>query len=252
MKIVGIDTCSEAVSVGLVSDDTSQHIRERAHRQQLTILVPIIKNLLDKNNLALKDIDLFAVTTGPGSFTGIRLGIATVKTLCQVNQIRAASVNTLDAIAAGDFLNSIPGINPDKWTIVIPSMDAKKNEIFCCVYARKGDEIKRLSGYLKKSIDEYFNFLNTLENLEIPESIQAELNPLPLITGSVFNKYSSLFSERFDGKYLTTTDEHWFPSGLTIAKLGKAIADRGDSTGYISIVPNYMRESDAVPPASLV
>ncbi|MCE1247513.1 MAG: tRNA (adenosine(37)-N6)-threonylcarbamoyltransferase complex dimerization subunit type 1 TsaB [Firmicutes bacterium] len=252
MKIIGIDTCSEAVSVGLVDDNKSEHIREKAHRQQLTILVPIIKNLLDRNGMKVSDVDLFAVTTGPGSFTGIRLGIATVKSLCQVNNIRAASVNTLDAIAAGDFLNSTGGIDPEKWTIVIPSMDAKKNEIFSCVYARKGSEIKRLSGYLKQSVDEYFNYLNTIENLEIPKSVQANLNPMPLITGSVFNKYGNLFEERFSGRYITTTDEHWYPNGLIVAALGKKIADKGDSTGYIGIVPNYMRESDAVPPASMV
>jgi tRNA threonylcarbamoyladenosine biosynthesis protein TsaB len=252
MKIIGIDTCSEAISVGLINDDHCEHIREKAHRQQLTILVPIIKDLLERNNLTLKDLDLFAVTTGPGSFTGIRLGIATAKTLCQVSSIPAASVNTLDAIAAGDFLETLPGFNPDKWTIVIPSMDAKKNEIFTAVYARKGKETRRISGYLRKSIDGYFDFLDQIETLEMPENIQADLNPLPIITGSVFNRYNSFFEERFEGRYIKPSEEYWLPNGVTVAEIGKIMAEHGKTTGYLEITANYMRESDAKPPASLV
>ena len=61
-------------------------------------LMPLIKEVLERNNLSLKEIDLISCVVGPGSFTGIRIGIAAVKALAEVNNIKIASITSLESL----------------------------------------------------------------------------------------------------------------------------------------------------------
>ena len=83
MKILGIDSSSITASVAITENDSV--IAENFINNGLThsqTLMPLVENTIEKSNLSLSDIDYFAVTNGPGSFTGIRIGIASIKGIC--------------------------------------------------------------------------------------------------------------------------------------------------------------------------
>jgi tRNA threonylcarbamoyladenosine biosynthesis protein TsaB len=129
MRVIALDTTTRAGSVALVDDD--RVVEERAGdaaRTHAERLPGEITALAEAHHVALADIDLYAVASGPGSFTGLRIGIATIQGLAFVHARRIASVPALEALAhlAGDGLP--PGSTVAAW------MDAHRREVFAALY----------------------------------------------------------------------------------------------------------------------
>ena len=106
MKILAMDTSSVNATVAVC--DENKILGEytisgdRAHSQ---IIMPMLDELLKKCNLEIDDIDVFAVALGPGSFTGLRIGIAAVKTFASTTGKNIIGVSSLDEVACGFFEN---------------------------------------------------------------------------------------------------------------------------------------------------
>ncbi|MFP4498004.1 MAG: tRNA (adenosine(37)-N6)-threonylcarbamoyltransferase complex dimerization subunit type 1 TsaB [Vulcanimicrobiota bacterium] len=231
MKILALDTCTETIDVAIVENETLLvEKRGKAPRQQLTRLMPFIQASLEETAISIKDIDLIALTTGPGSFTGIRLGLATAKTLSQLNDIPLVSVNTIDAVAVG----------AEETGIVIPSLDARKYEIFYGVYKLAEHEAKNLSGYKKVRIDDYIDFINNLEYENF------------ILTGSILWRYKDRLEKEVSRPFKTTEEYLWTPRGEIIARIGRKLALEGKAADYLHLEADYMRTWEAIPPKPLV
>ena len=105
----------------------------------------MIDKLLKKAKLKIRDIDCFAISVGPGSFTGLRIGVTVVKGLAYALKKRVVAVPTLDVIA--DNAKSFKGV-------ICPVLDARKKKVYACIYKSDGKFIKRLSKYLLLPLDE--------------------------------------------------------------------------------------------------
>lgn len=129
MKILGIDTSSSVASVALMDDDKligEMTLNDKkTHSQKLMIL---IDKLLVMSDTKLADLDAVAVANGPGSFTGLRIGITTAKALAHPLDIKVIEVSSLEALA-----NNILSTH-----LVCPMMDARRNTVFTGLYS---DEI---------------------------------------------------------------------------------------------------------------
>ena len=101
MKILGIDTSSMAASVAVIEDNKlicEYTINtKKTHSQKL---MPMIENMLSLSDLNVRELDAIAVCEGPGSFTGLRIGMATAKAIAHVNDIPVIGVNSLEVLAA--------------------------------------------------------------------------------------------------------------------------------------------------------
>ena len=139
MKILAISTSSSNASVSLLENDTVikelNNTNERTHSEKL---MPLIDELLKNCNISLSDIDLIACDVGPGSFTGIRIGVATVKAIAEVNQIPIAQCSSLEALSyigkrGMGALEFVPSINKDELnkeqTIEIESLVEVANQV---------------------------------------------------------------------------------------------------------------------------
>lgn len=152
MKILAIDT-SCTVATAAVTDDNKllgeYYIDDKlTHSQKL---MPMIDALLTELGLTPKDIDVFAVSTGPGSFTGLRIGIATAKGLAAGAGKAMAGVSTLKAMAYRFFVCSYD---------IMPMIDARNAQVFCGKY-RFGDGCKTLLDPQVKNIDDIINEITT-------------------------------------------------------------------------------------------
>ena len=98
MKILGIDTSSMAASVAVIEDN--KLICEYTIKTHSQKLMPMIENMLNLSDLNVCEIDAIAVCEGPGSFTGLRIGMATAKAIAHVNDIPVIGVNSLEVLAA--------------------------------------------------------------------------------------------------------------------------------------------------------
>lgn len=127
MKILGIDTSAKTSSVGIVED--GKVVDEVFVNEGLThseTIMPMIDKLLKQNNISVDDIDAYAVNNGPGSFTGVRIGVAVVKGMAFKDDKDCYEVSTLDSIAYNCIY---------KDGKVVSCIDARRNQVFNAVYS---------------------------------------------------------------------------------------------------------------------
>ncbi len=123
MIILGLDCASKQSSVCIMKDDriiyTAVQATNVTHSQNL---LPMVQGALTVCSLKVEDISLYAVTDGPGSFTGIRIGLAAVKGMAAANNTPCIGVSSLKALA--ESVN-LPGV-------VVPAFDARRNQVYAC------------------------------------------------------------------------------------------------------------------------
>ena len=128
MLILASDTSGKSISVALAeSGRIIDEALEKTNMQHASSLLPAINNLLERNSLSLQEIDLFATTTGPGSFTGIRIGISAVMGLAYGTGRKVYGVSSLAALAAALFAE-------DK--LIVPVLDARGGRVYSEIYKK--------------------------------------------------------------------------------------------------------------------
>lgn len=130
--IINIDTASERAHVsfaknGLIIDV----LYSESQKEHASFLQTAVKQLSKKNGIALSNVDAIAVTAGPGSYTGLRVGMASAKGLCYALQIPLISINSLEALT-WSALDLFPNYN--ETVLLCPMIDARRMEVFTAVY----------------------------------------------------------------------------------------------------------------------
>ena len=137
MKLLAFESTAKVASVSLFDDDkplaTSTLNTGLTHSEAL---LPMAEDLLRQAKLSFSDIALYAVTTGPGSFTGVRIGVATVKGLAFGKNLPCVSVSTLEALA--ENLRGLSGI-------FVPVMDARRSQVYTALFSSDGETITRIT-----------------------------------------------------------------------------------------------------------
>ena len=130
MILLSIDTSGPACSAALLADDRllGEIVINSALTHSETIM-PAVDELLARESLTCADVDLFAVAAGPGSFTGVRIGVCATKGMAHATGKPCARVNSLDALAAG--LPFVPGV-------LCPILDARREQVYCAAYRWTG------------------------------------------------------------------------------------------------------------------
>ncbi|MGL4911440.1 MAG: tRNA (adenosine(37)-N6)-threonylcarbamoyltransferase complex dimerization subunit type 1 TsaB [Romboutsia sp.] len=156
MKVLGIDTSSLAASVAVIEDNKlicEYTINtKKTHSQKL---MPMIENMLKISDININEIDIIAVCEGPGSFTGLRIGMATAKAISHVNNLPIVSVNSVEILAGNMNLC-------DKKICAI--LDAQRTQVYMGQYKFENNELKELKSVDVVEIDELITQL--LENDE--------------------------------------------------------------------------------------
>jgi len=135
MKILALETGQKSCSVALLENE--KLLAEMTDNRGLThsrTVMRMVESVFAENGWSAKEIGLYAVTVGPGSFTGLRIGISAVKGLCMGDSTPVAAVSSLAALALG--------ANRDGF--VAPIMDARQGRVFCALFKKEGDQLERL------------------------------------------------------------------------------------------------------------
>jgi len=224
MKILAVDTSALTASAALAFDGklTGLYTLNAAHTHSETLL-PMVESLLSNLKITVDDLDMLAVTDGPGSFTGIRIGISLIKGLAFGKNIPCVGVSTLEALAQNAASVLKPG------DLAVPVMDARRSQLYNAVFVKNDDgSLTRLCDDRQIPVSELeselANFPKTLQLPEPPprsilftgdgyqllrKSITAPLNIIETPETLKFqNAYSvALCAER---KYLTAADKSIF------------------------------------------
>ena len=149
--ILQIETATTSCSVALAIDgyiSAFKQVNERnIHAEVITLF---IDELLTKTGITYDDINAIAVSSGPGSYTGLRIGISTAKGLCFALDKPLIAIETLEAMAYGVLNNQ--DILVDKDTLLCPMIDARRMEVYCALFNSEGLKVRATAADI---IDEY-------------------------------------------------------------------------------------------------
>ena len=228
MKILAVDTSSRNCSVSIVEVDKNKNINviaqgnnddERTHSVKL---MPMIDNMFKTSNLSLDNIDLLACCLGPGSFTGIRIGIATMKAFADVKNIPTVGVTSLESLA----------YNIEENATICPIIDCKNNNVYSAMFELKDNTYVKIGDNIADTIEV------ALENCKLHSE-----NPIVFIgDGSVLHK--DLILEKFANKDIRFSDKN-IQSSVSLARCAydKYLKGEYGDSNYIS--PLYLRKSQA-------
>lgn len=155
MLILAIDSTATVASVALVRDGAtlSQYTVNAGNTHSVTLL-PMIEHMLKMTGTELDDIDIFAASVGPGSFTGVRIGAATIKGLAHAKNIPCVGVSTLEALASN--LAGCGGI-------ICPAMNARRGQVYTAIFEDTANGLKRLSPDMAISVEELSEMLSDFD-----------------------------------------------------------------------------------------
>lgn len=154
MKILSIDTASDVCGVSILENNNLIEkfdvITKESHSQRL---MPIIENAFKKTKLTIDDIDLIVCDIGPGSFTGIRIGVATVKAFCDSKDIIPIGISSLESLAYSIKNNS---------KIICSIINAKNDNCYFALYEKSKDNtLQTLIEPEAENIDTTLSILNS-------------------------------------------------------------------------------------------
>ena len=229
MKILAIDTSSKICSVAVLENDDviiEKHIdNELTHSQKL---MPMIDEILKECNLKLSDFGLLACCVGPGSFTGVRIGVSTVKAFCDVTNIPVCGVNSLESLACNTLNSNIY----DNTDIICSLIDAKNDNVYCGIYQKDNNGLNQLEDLYAKNINEVLEILKKYSSSSI----------LFVGDGAIAHKYTIL------QQFSKTTFVEKELNSQTAISVGKIAFDKYNKGNYgdsNSITPLYLRKSQA-------
>ena len=139
MKILSIDTASDVCGVSILEDKKSIiSLDTNTGRTHSENLMPMIENAFNQTNLSLNDIELITCDIGPGSFTGLRIGIATTKAFCDFSSIPCVGISSLTSLA----YNVLENIKDND--VVCSIIDCKNNNCYFALYEKKNETFEIL------------------------------------------------------------------------------------------------------------
>jgi tRNA threonylcarbamoyladenosine biosynthesis protein TsaB len=222
VNLLGIDTSTPATSVCVMTSDGSafERLPEPGALDgppgHTTELMPAIAAVLERAGLGYAGLDAIAVGVGPGTFTGLRIGIATARALAQAHGLEVRGVSSLEALAAGMHA-------PAR----LPLIDARRGQVFAALYDDSGEAWKA----------------EAIEPDELVRRLAARDGPRPQSAGDGSLRFRDLLEDAGVEVLPDESDAH-FVRALHICRLALS-----GPAGTGAVVPEYLREPDASPPA---
>lgn len=236
MKLVGIDTSSVTASAAVIDD--GQLIAQRCYpgsaaglaadapglrSNHAEILLPLIESVLAQARVALAEMTGLAVAIGPGSFTGLRIGLSTVKGLAYGWGIPVIGVSTLLAQAAR--VEDFDGL-------ICALLDARKNEVYAALFRRRQDSLARLTD----------DFLAPVERV----IDRARATGVPcLFIGDGVRRYEKRLIDGLGDMARRCAENSVCSCAAAVARLGMERLRRSESDDLGQLVPVYLRPSEA-------
>lgn len=139
--ILFIETATPVCSVALAKNKKLLGVKESSKKNSHSEIVTVfIDELLKENSVDFKDLDVIAVSKGPGSYTGLRIGVSTAKGMCYALDIPLISVNTLHSLACGTASNF--KMKSDLPILFCPMLDARRMEVYCALFDENMNEVR--------------------------------------------------------------------------------------------------------------
>lgn len=224
MKVLAIDGSGVSASVAIL--DNNKLVAEYTINHKLThsqTLLPMIDEICRMIKEDLSTIDVIGVTSGPGSFTGLRISAGTAKGMALGLGIPIVGIPTLDAIA-----HNIPYTD----YIICPIMDARRERVYTALYKWEDEHLNRLTDHLVIPIDEIIMMVK-------------DYGKKVIFMGDGIDVYEEAIKEALGDKVYLAPPSLRFQRASTVAMLAMQSAKRGEIVSHMDFAPTYLRPSQA-------
>lgn len=221
MKILSIETSGKVCAVALTENDKliKEEIIEDENTHSVK-LMPLVDELLKETNTNINDIDLFACDIGPGSFTGIRIGVSTVKAFLDVTNKKAVGVTSLEILAQN--------IKDDG--IICSLVNAKNDNVYCGIFEKVGNNYNQIE---ELKFDNINNIIDLVKNKN---------NKIIFIGDGSIEHKDMIKSKIINAQVLTDIEVN----SLNARNIGKiAFTKNKLAVDSNNLIPIYLRASNA-------
>lgn len=228
MYILGIDTSTEIGTLGIVSEDAvCAEYSVNAWKRQCEVIFPGIESILKDINMSLSDIDGFAVGLGPGSFTGVRIGVTIGKALAYAENKPLVGISTLDCLAAGVLSSHADDL-------ICSVIDARGGRVYGAFYTHDPDSgLRRHSDYLATTIDALLDMVDKGDGKVI-------------FVGDGALAYASRITSALIHRAIITPPVFHACRGAITAQLAiERVKSNNATDNPYELVPMYLRKSQA-------
>ncbi len=226
MFILGIETTGAFASAALI-DETGVlgYVKGSDRFSHLQNLMPQIESIIRSSGTALRNIDVIAVSNGPGSFTGIRIGVSSARALSQVLGTPCAAVSSLEALAmrAAD--------TADNGVLICPMLDARRHQVYAGGYfLADGWPVEKIKAgpYM---LDEFLQMAEGYERI--------------LLMGDATDVYAEKIAQLRPEGAETAPEDIKYQDAVTVARLGAKLYKEKGGLQYNQLKPEYMRIAEA-------
>ncbi|MBI5286315.1 MAG: tRNA (adenosine(37)-N6)-threonylcarbamoyltransferase complex dimerization subunit type 1 TsaB [Deltaproteobacteria bacterium] len=227
MKLLAIDTSTASGSIAIVEDgrlvaESTLHIK-KTHAERL---LPSLDHLLKVTDTSIEGINRFAVTVGPGSFTGLRIGVSTVKGLAWTLKKPVVGVSTLEALASNIPYSNIP---------ICPVLDARKREVYTAIYrwgVRASQEVEGMEREMEESAIR-------------PEELVTRVKGPTIFLGDGLGVYGDMIKDNLGDLAIIAPSYLWHIRAAIVGWIGWLRFNRGLVDSPEVIRPFYIRPSEA-------
>lgn len=223
MNILMIDTSGPACGVAIAREGRlvcdMQLVSGRTHSQRV---MPMVEAALAMSDMAVSDIDVFGAVTGPGSFTGVRIGVSSVKALAHAAGKLCVGVDALHALAAN--IQAFDGV-------ICPILDARAQQVYGAMF-HAGDVPQRLCG------DEAMPLTAFLDRVEAT-------GERALFLGDGVAAMRGAIEARLGGRAQFAAPQHMNLRAGSACAIAMRLVEQGETTDYLHLLPLYLRAPQA-------
>ena len=221
MRVLGIDSSTPGCSVALLNNDTIVAERIADPKPSYSkYLLQMVDQVLTEGKSRLDDVDGFAVTIGPGSFTGLRIGVSLLKGFVLATGKPFVGVNSLEALASTLHSPKYP---------ICTALDARKSEVYAAVFESQKDGLHPL---LK-------------ESALSPEDLCQKIKTPTLFIGNGVERYGDVFKESLGALFMEPETQPKFSTAAGAALLASRQLDHQNHFDLNQLKINYIRKSEA-------
>ncbi len=234
MSVLAIETTGEAATAALLDDSGKLFLETGAGRMDhLHGLIPMVKLLTEQSGTGLADVEMIAVSMGPGSFTGIRIGVAAARTLAQVLGVPVAPVMTLDSFVYNEFQTDTEFSGQ---TLIVPMIDARRNQVYASAYLEGGMDQQVTAGAY-----------DVKEFLELVSRRAADGISRIIFCGDGAEAYADAVAAADLGGAVKVfaEGEASVQNAAAVLKAGLILREKGGLCGYNEAAPVYFRKAEA-------
>ncbi len=226
MKILSIDTSTASGSIALLEDDRLlAELTTCIQKTHAERLLPSIKNLLDSVGIKIEDVDGFALTIGPGSFTGLRIGLAAIKGFAWSLNKPVVGVSTLEALAMNIPYSDKP---------ICPILDARKKEVYAAIY-------KFQDASFKMQDDKRLATCFMPDTAISPDGLIKMIKEPTIFLGDGIKVYGDVIKDTLKDLAIFVPSHLWSIRALNIGLLAWKRFKKGDAGIPENINLNYLR-----------